>query len=77
MCMGVRAGAICAVCMKHRAMLAPDSMSVTAAHEFAAIYTRLAIPPFKRLITNGTEFLIIHKLHCSILLWSKYVTIES
>jgi len=34
-----------------------------AADSFAAIKARLTIPPFKWLITDGAQFLIIHKLH--------------
>jgi hypothetical protein len=38
-------------------------MSMLPTDGFAAVKTRLTIPPFEWLVTNGAQFLIIHKLH--------------
>ena len=44
-------------------MPTPDGKSMLAADGLATIQAGLTIPPSEWLITNGTQFLFVHKLH--------------
>lgn len=54
LCVRMRVRAAHAVREENRTVLPLDGMSVMAADDLAAIYTRLAIPPLEWLVTNGT-----------------------